>query len=76
MGIAKGFGRVGAEENDIRTAFFVRLALSLLYGGADACAEKRIKGAMALSPEKTEEAITALDCAEEYKRKLRDLAVK
>ena len=75
MKLAEGFGTVKpAEENDIRTAFFIRLALSQLYGGADAGAEELVRGAMALSPERTAEAIAALDCGEEWKDRLRALA--
>ena len=74
MKLAEGFGTVKPEEeNDIRTAFFVRLALSQLYGGADAGAEELVRGAMAISPGKTMEAIAGLDCAGEFKDKLRDM---
>ena len=74
MVLAKGFGRVGdEEENDIRAAFYVRLALSLLYGEADPAAEKLLRSAVALSPETTCRAIDALDCAGEFKDKLRDM---
>ena len=75
MKLAEGFGTVKPEEeNDIRTAFYVRLALSQLYGGAEAGAEKLLRSAMALSPEVTGEAIGALDCAGEWKDRLRALA--
>ena len=74
MKLAEGFGTVKPEEeNDIRTAFFVRLALSQLYGGADAGAEELVRGAMAISPGKTMDAIAGLDCAGEFKDKLRDM---
>ena len=75
MQLAEGFGTVKPEEeDDIRAAFYVRLGLSQLYGGADAGAEKLVRAAMAISPGKTAEAIAGLDCAGEYKDKLRDMA--
>jgi glycosyltransferase involved in cell wall biosynthesis len=75
MKLAEGFGTVKPEEeNDIRTAFYVRLALSQLYGDTEVGAEKLLRSAMALSPARTVEAIAALDCGEEWKDKLRSLA--
>ncbi len=75
MKLAEGFGTVKPEEeNDIRTAFYVRLALSQLYGDALPGAEKLIRSAMALSPARTRDAIAALDCAEEFRERLRALA--
>lgn len=73
MALAKGFGAVGAEENDIRTAFYVRLALSLLYGDADAGAEALMKSAVELSPAVTRSAVAELDCDAAYKDRLRKM---
>ena len=72
--LAKSFGRLEGDGNDIRAAFYVRLALSLLYGDADSSAAKLICSAKELSPEKTLEAIANLDCLELYRQKLRDMA--
>ena len=75
MKLAEGFGSVRPEEeNDIRRAFLVRLALSLLHGGASALAEQLISRAAALSPEKTREDIERLDCGETYREQLRAMA--
>ena len=61
MKLAKHFGKVAPEEeNDIRTAFFVRLALSQLYGDADEGAKKLLHSAVALSPDTARKAIEAL----------------
>ena len=74
MKLAKHFGKVApGEENDIRTAFFVRLALSQLYGDADEGAKKLLHAAVALSPDTARKAIEALDCDEAWKEKMRDM---
>ena len=73
MALAKSFGKVGAEENDIRTRFYVRLALSQLYGNAEKGAEELLRSAIKLSPAITFDAIEALDCDMAYKDKMRSM---
>ena len=74
MKIAKSFGRVKPEEeNEIRRAFFVRLALSLLHGDADSLCENLLRSACKLSREKTLEDIEKLYCGEKYKEKMREM---
>ena len=77
MKLAKHFGKVApGEENDIRTAFFVRLALSMLYGDADEGAKKLLHAAVALSSDVAGKAIEALDCDEVWKEKMRELIAR
>ena len=72
--IARGLGRITAEEEtEIRARFYVRLALSMLYGDGDACAEKLMRSAAESLPEITREAVEALDCDEAYREKLRNM---
>ncbi len=72
MKLAEGFGTVKPEEeNDIRRAFYVRLALALMHGGDNAVAEKQIGLAAAISAEKTLDDIAALYCSDADKEKLR-----
>ena len=73
MNLSKGFGRVGERECDIRTTFYVREALSMVYGGADGLAASLLRRAMELSKEKTLAAIMSLDCDEAEREKLRKL---
>lgn len=73
--IAKKYGTMGGrDENDIRTAFYVRLALSLLYGEAEGCCRESLAAALKLSKEKTLEYIDSLYCEPEFKTTLRELA--
>ena len=72
--LAEGFGTVKPEEvGDIRTAFYVRLALSQLYGGSEDGAEKLRRAAIEFSPEVARRAIAELDCDAAWKDKLRVL---
>lgn len=73
MELSKRFGRVGERENDLRIAFYVREALSLLYGGAENCAAPLLMSAVELSADKTFAAISALRCEETYKDKMLEL---
>lgn len=75
MAIAKSFGRVRPEqENELRAAFYVRLALSMLYGDSEHCASQLIASACAISKESTLASIAALDCAPEFRQRLYELA--
>lgn len=76
MKLAEHFGRLKPEEEDgIRRAFFVRLALSLLHGGAETLAADMIRSAVQLSHEKTLEDIDKLYCGEAYREKLKRMVV-
>ena len=69
---AKKFGTMnGCDENDLRAAFYVRLALNLLHGGTLDFAEKVLKMAWAISQEKALEDIDRLHCEDEAKAKLK-----
>lgn len=73
--LAKKFGTMGGrDENDIRTAFHVRLALTLLHGN-DAVSEEYCKKsldlAFGISKEKTLAYIEQLYCKPEDREKLK-----
>jgi glycosyltransferase involved in cell wall biosynthesis len=73
--IAKKCGTMGSwSENDLRCAFHVRLALSLLHGGDEEYCRKSLEIAQAISKEKTLEFIERLNCYSEYKEKMKALA--
>lgn len=61
------------DENEIRRAFYVRLALCELHGGAEALCKKLLDMAAALSKEKTMEDIGRLECDEDDKEKMRKM---
>ena len=74
MAISKSFGRIKPEdEKPIRVAFYVREALSMLYGDSEDCAEKLLRSAIEISKEKVLESIDLLDCKPEYKSQLKTL---
>ena len=73
--VAKKYGTMGGlDENDIRTAFYVRLALSLLHGESVKYCKKSLDKALAVSKEKTLKYIDQLYCAPEYKESMLALA--
>ena len=73
--IARKYGTMGGlDENDIRTAFYVRLALSLLHGESVPYCKKSLDKALAISKERTLAYIDQLYCAPEYKESMRTLA--
>ena len=75
LAIAKSYGRIMPEdEPPLRVAFLVREALSILYGGSDACAADLLYSAVRISKEKTLESIAALDCSPEYIAKMQAMA--
>ena len=63
----------GWNESDLRCAFNVRLALSLLHGGAEDYSKKALSVALGISKEKTLEYIEKLYCQPEYKDRLKEL---
>ena len=75
MKLAEKYGTMdGWNENDLRCAFNVRLALSLLHGGAEDYCKKALSVALGISKEKTLEFIERLNCYSEYKEKMKALA--
>ena len=75
LALARGFGRVRpGEEDGIRTAFYVRLALSMLYGESDNSAKKLLQSAAAISDTETLADIDRLDCGPDYKTRLKEMA--
>jgi len=72
MAIARKFGRIRQEEEaPARVAFYVREALSMLYGNAADCAEELLRSAATISKEHTLRCVAALDCEEAYKDTMR-----
>lgn len=72
--IAKKYGTMGGwDENDLRTAFHVRLALSLLHGDSEEYCKKSLSLAMDISKEKTIEYIDLLYCEPEYKARMKQM---
>jgi hypothetical protein len=63
----------GYDENEIRTAFHVRLALNLLHGNSLTCCRKSLKMASNLSMDKTLAYIEQLDCTPEEKTQLKEM---
>ena len=77
MEIAKEYGTMGGwDENDLRVAFNVRLALSLLHGGSEKYCKIALSRAKDISKEKTMEYIEQLYCLPEYKAKMREIAAE
>ena len=72
--IAKKYGTIaGRDENDIRAAFHVRVALTLIHGGSEDYAAKSLLKACEISKEKTLNYIDMLYCTAEEKEKLKSL---
>ena len=72
--IAKKYGTMGGmDENEIRTAFYVRLALSLLYGGKEEYCKKSLNIATDISKEKTLYYIDKLPCQSDRKAFMREM---
>ena len=70
--IAKKYGTMdGWDENDLRAAFHVRLALTLLHGGSEEYCKKSLSLAMNISKEKTLEYIDLLYCEPECKAQMK-----
>ena len=72
--LAKKYGTMGGRnENDLRAAFHVRVALTLLHGGSEEYCKKSLNVALDISKEKTFEYIDRLYCVPEDKAKLKGL---
>ena len=72
--LAKTYGTLGdREESDIRTAFYVRLALSMLHGDSMQYCRIALLEAQAISKDKTLEYIDLLYCSQEDKECMRAL---
>ena len=72
--LAKKYGTMADyDENDVRTAFNVRLALSLLRGGSEQFSKKALSVASNFSKEKTLRYVDALDCETDEKTKLKNM---
>ena len=63
----------GLDENDLRTAFCVRLGLCLLHGGEEIYCKKALERAVAISKEQTIRLIDLLYCEEQCKEKMKEL---
>ena len=62
------------DENDIRTQFYVRLALSLLHGGSEEYCRESLSKAIGISREKALAAIDLLYCEEDYRERMKEIA--
>ena len=72
--IAKKYGTMGGwDENDLRAAFHVRLALTLLHGGSEKYCRKSLSLAIGISKEKTLKYIDLLYCEPECKARMKEL---
>lgn len=73
--VAKKYGTLGnMDENDIRTQFYVRLALSLLHGGSEEYCKESLSKAMSISKEKALAAIDLLYCEDDYRKRMKEIA--
>ena len=72
--LAKKYGTMGGrDENDIRTAFHVRVALTLLHGNSEKYCKESLEKAFSISKEKTFEYIEKLPCGPEQKEKMKSM---
>ena len=72
--IAKKYGTMGGwDENDLRAAFHVRLALCLLHGDSESYCKQSLKKAVSISKEKTLKFIDELYCEPEAKTRLKKM---
>ena len=72
--VAKKFGTMGGwDENDLRAAFHVRLALSLLHGGSEEYCKESLAVSSNISKEKTLQYIDSLDCGASYRERMKEL---
>ena len=73
--VAKKYGTLGGmDENDIRTKFYVRLALSLLHGGSEEYCRESLTKAVCISREKALAAIDLLYCEDDYRARMKEIA--
>lgn len=76
VGIAKQYGTMGGyDENEVRTAFYVRLGLCLFNGGSPEWCQKAVEKSMGISKERALHYIDILPCDEETKASIRALAL-
>ena len=74
MALSRAFGRIKPEdENRIRTAFYVREALSMIYGDSDSIAKQLLQSAVQISRDETLKLIDQLSCGPEFKTRLKAL---
>ena len=72
--LAKKYGTMGGwNENDLRAAFHVRLALNLLHSGKENYCKQSLSLAQGISKEKTLEYIDQLYCEPEAKARMKML---
>lgn len=72
---AKQYGTMGGmSEDDIRTGFYVRSALSMLHGNSEEYCKKALALAMNISKQKTMEYIDQLYCEPEDKAQMKAIA--
>ena len=73
---AKNFGTMdGRDENDLRVAFHVRLALNLLHSGVTDYCKKSLDIAMNISEERTLYYIDKLPCESDSKALMREMVI-
>ena len=74
MALSEKFGRIRPEdENPIRAAFYVREALSMVYGKSDPIARQLLQSAVRICGDRTFELIDRLSCDPEFKTRLKAL---
>ena len=72
--VAKKYGTMGGyDENELRAAFHVRLALNLLHAGSEQYAKESLKESTNISKEITLKYIDLLQCEPEEKAQLKEL---
>lgn len=72
--LAKKYGTMsGYDENDIRTGFCVRIALTLFNGGSEKYCKEFILSACKISKEKTIEYINELQCDQSVKEMMKGM---
>ena len=71
--VAKKYGTMGGwDENELRTAFHVRLALSLIHGESEEFCKKSLDDALAISSkEKVLQYIDKLYCKPQFKARMK-----
>ena len=75
--LAKQYGTMGNfTEDEIRTGFYVRLALTLLHGDSEEYCKKCLQKAMQISKEKALADIDRLPCEQEEKERIKAIAEK
>ena len=74
MELAKKYDTMGGlDEDDLRAAFYVRLALCLIHGGEETYCKKALAVASDISREQTLRLIDLLYCEEEAKLRMKEL---